>query len=99
MYSILAVERASCCCFKRPTKLWPENRGEPRPACCCYTTASLPVGFSPTHPVPMYSDPAVGLYRMGDEVFVRGLLSYQGIEKGPWTGIEPVTSRIVAARC
>ena len=49
---------------KGPTKLWPENRGEPRPVCCCYTTANLPVGLEPTRPDPNVLQPAVGLFNM-----------------------------------
>jgi hypothetical protein len=59
---------------KGPTKLWPENRGEPRLGRYVTRQRHAPVGLAPTSPDPMYSEPAVGLYSMGDEVMARALL-------------------------
>ncbi len=58
----------------RPTKLWPENSGEPLLVRYVTLQRLAPVGLAPTPPDQMYSEPAVGLYSMGDEVLARAML-------------------------
>jgi hypothetical protein len=99
MYSTTAVECVSCC-LKGPTKLWSETL---RCSAICATALCFlgGAGGTRTHNPRLLKhvlQTAVGLCSMGDEVMARGLLSYQGIESGPWAGVEPATSRAIAAR-
>ena len=73
MYSTTAVERVSYV-SKGPTRVWPENSGEPLLGHYVTQRRHVPVGLAPTSPDPMYSEPAVGLYSMGDEVMARAML-------------------------
>src|SRR5208337_1341072 len=59
---------------KGPTRVWPENSGEPLLGRYVTQRRHAPVGLAPTSPDPMYSEPAVGLYSMGDEVMARAML-------------------------
>jgi len=72
MYSTTAVERISYC-LQGPTRLWSENSGEPLPVCCFTLRRRTPAGLAPALPDRMYSNLAVGLYSMGDEVVVQRL--------------------------
>ena len=77
MYSTTAVERVPVC-INGPTRVWPENSGEPLLGRYITQRRHAPVGLAPTSPDPMYSEPAVGLCSMGDEVFGQSIaLSFE----------------------